>query len=194
MLIAGTDFALAAGQTVGEVIIQAGQNRVFLELDTIDDAIPRGTRKLEVSIDQDPDDSYGIRIGTSSVYMDDNETYPSINPVVGFSTANSTVIEKTAGKATEQDVTVSMSSALASGEVTVEYRLIGGSATGRGVDYSLKIPASDLVNTNDWFLESLRPQDRRLRLSRLSPTQTRRQREMRPSSLSWSMPQAPTSA
>ena len=145
----GTDFALAAGE-VGKVIIQTGQNRVFLELDTIDDAIPRGTRKLEVSINQSG--AYGIRIGTSSVYMDDNETYPSINPVVGFSTANSTVIEKTAGKATEQDVTVSMSAPPASGEVTVEYRLIGGSATGRGVDYSLKIPASDLLTPTTGFL------------------------------------------
>jgi hypothetical protein len=147
-----TDFALAAGQTEGEVFIQAGQNRAFLEIDTIDDSIPRGARKLEVSINQDPFDSYGIRIGKASVYIDDDDTYPGTNPVVGFTATSSTVNEKTAEKATEQDVTVSISAAPSTGEVTVEYRLTGGSATGRGVDYDLKIPADSLLTPTSGIL------------------------------------------
>ncbi len=140
----GTDYTLAPPQTLGVVTIQPTQNRATLELNVINDSIPRGSRDLVVSIEPDIDNSYGIRWGKSSIVIDDDEGYPGSSPVVGFSTATSTVNEKTALKATEQNVTVSISSLPTTGEVTVQYRLIGGSATGRGVDYSLKIPATDL--------------------------------------------------
>lgn len=137
----GIDYTLPQPQSLGVVTIPSNQNRAFLELDIIDDNIPRGSRNLIVSIEQDINNSYGIRFGTSSIVIDDDDAYPGTSPVVGFSTAISTVDEKTdAGKATEQNVTVSISSLPTTGEVTVEYRLIGGSATGRGVDYSLQIP------------------------------------------------------
>jgi Bacterial Ig domain/Concanavalin A-like lectin/glucanases superfamily/PKD domain/Putative Ig domain/Galactose oxidase, central domain/Calx-beta domain len=133
----GTDYTLAAGQTFGTITIPPTQSSAYLNLDTINDTIPRGTRTLTVKIDQD--NAYGIRIGEATIKIDDDDAY--VGPTIGFSTATSTISEKNSlGEANVQNVTVTLSQPPASGNIAVEYRVIGGSATARGVDYSIVTP------------------------------------------------------
>jgi hypothetical protein len=139
----GVDYTIATtpNQSSSQVTISDGDRGGYLNVVLINDALIEGTETLTVTVSNSP--AYGIRFGSSTVTIDDNDAYTGAPPpIVGFVTPTSAVDEKTSNTSSNHQVAVSLNQAQAS-IVTVQYRIAGGSATGRGVDYTF--PATSLL-------------------------------------------------
>lgn len=132
----GIDYTIATTSTQSptEVTIQGGQTGVDLVIDYLSDAIAEGTETLIVNVA--PDLAYGIRSGSSTLRISDVDLYTGAPaPSVSFSGAISFIAERTGIVGSTVSVAVALNVAQTT-PVTVDYRVIGGSATGQGVDYT----------------------------------------------------------
>ena len=108
----------------GAIAIPAGAAGVTLDVTSIDDSLREGTETVTVAL---APGAYGIGIPTATQYMGDNDA-PTVQ--VKFNPNN--------GSGSESAGTVNIPvilTAAAATDVTVEYAINGGSATGR-IDYS----------------------------------------------------------
>jgi hypothetical protein len=116
----GADYNAAASP----IVIPAGSSSATLTLTPIDDTIPEGTETIILTL---APGSYGYGMPSATCYLNDNETLPV---QVRFASSSGSGSESVG--TVEIPVTLS---AAASGVVTVEYVIGGGSATA-GVDYT----------------------------------------------------------
>ena len=116
---AGVDYATPSGA----ITIPAGSAGTMLVITPIDDSLKEGTETMTVTL---ASGAYGIGISSATLYMADNDA-PTVQ--VKFS--------PTTGSGNESAGTVNIPvilTAAAATNVTVEYIISGGSATGR-IDY-----------------------------------------------------------
>jgi hypothetical protein len=125
----GVDFTLPAG-TLTFPAMNLSQNIV---VGIIDDNIFEGPETIEIELSNQ---SGNAIIGAQSAHtltILDNETEPEIN----FQLAASSVDEDVVGGNHNVIVTLSHPASTA---ITVDYDVLGGTATGGGVDYTLSVP------------------------------------------------------
>ncbi|MCX6857570.1 MAG: hypothetical protein NTV80_22015, partial [Verrucomicrobia bacterium] len=136
----GTDFTASHSS---EITIPAGRTGEYLDITLLNDNIPEGTETLTVNVGAPTvSDAYGVRFGSSTIFIDDNDLYTGVPPPeVSFETTTSTVAEGASAA-----IKVNLN-AIQPGQVRVSYRLAGGSATGgtriagdAGVDYTFTSP------------------------------------------------------
>lgn len=155
----GTDYTITpvvGEQSASSVTIPANQPGTYLTVNLINDAVAEGTEKMIVRVTPSPTNAYGIRTGATTLFINDNDLFSGPGAkTVGFGTPASTVNERTsAGAAVTVNVPVVLDIAPTTGtKVTIDYYLSGGSATGRGVDYTMTAPSGtltfdSLINTN----------------------------------------------
>ncbi|MEQ1751413.1 MAG: choice-of-anchor tandem repeat GloVer-containing protein, partial [Prosthecobacter sp.] len=121
----GTDYTGATGS----VTIAANSTQASVTLLLVNDTIPEGTESIIITLTPTPG-TYGVRLDSATIWLGDNDSYPS--GTVGFSGATSSVNE-TAGTAAIPVVITGTPA----GTVTVRYRVNGGTATGSGYDFTL---------------------------------------------------------
>lgn len=146
----GNDYNTGSASST-QIVIGAGQSGAYLDVFLVNDNIAEGTESISVNIATPPNaGAYGSRFPSSTIYIDDNDAYTGAPaPELNFSAATSNANERVAGTtpgvfvASQHTITVSLNVAQP-GPVRVNYRLVGGSATGRGVDYTFITPDLDL--------------------------------------------------
>ncbi|MCB9448709.1 MAG: hypothetical protein H6585_10230 [Flavobacteriales bacterium] len=120
----GTDYTLASGTAT----IVAPATTTTISIIVVDDALDEAGETVVVSLSNP---SAGVNIGTNDVYtytINDDDA----SPTVQFTTTSSSGSEGT----TPANLELSLS-AVSGQDVTVDYNVTGGTATGGGTDYTL---------------------------------------------------------
>jgi|GEM_PF-1015239 len=114
----------------GTANIPIGLSFKDLYLTPIVQTVPSGVKTITATVTSAG--GYGIRTGTATIVLGNHVNYPgSPAPSVGFASPNSTWDETAGTIAVPVHVT-----GTPAGQVTVQYRVEGGTATGHGVDYT----------------------------------------------------------
>lgn len=121
----GVDYSALSGSAT----IAANETSVYVPITVIDDSIAEGVESIIMTVTP-ASGSYGVRIGSATMLVGDNDSYASGS--VGFGSSSSTLAE-TAGTAS---IPVNLTGSPA-GAVTVHYRINGGTATA-GHDYTFE--------------------------------------------------------
>ena len=121
----GTSVTIAANATSADVVIAL-----------TNDTTPEGAESIVMNLTSTPG-TYGVGIGSATMLVSDNDSFPG-----GVSVAFATSSSSTTEVAGTHNVNVHVSGT-PPGEVRVRYRASGGTATGSGYDFTL--PEGELV-------------------------------------------------
>lgn len=111
----------------GTVTIPAGSAGAYVNVIPINDTTPEGTETIVMTLTSG---SYGVRVGSATLLLGDNDSFSSGS--VGFAGASASTTEDVG----TYDIPVNITGT-PPGDVTVQYRVNGGSAAGNGIDFSL---------------------------------------------------------
>ena len=115
--------------TAGSVTIAANATSAFVTITPTNDTIPEGVESIIMNVTPAPG-TYGLRTASATMLLGDNDVFAS--GTVGFSATTSSVAENIG----THNVPVTITGTPA-GDVTVRYRVSGGTATGNGYDFTL---------------------------------------------------------
>jgi hypothetical protein len=119
------DFAAMSGSAT----IPANSSSVLVTMTPVNDTIPEGVETIVMTITP-VSGSYGVRFGSATMLLGDNDAYASGS--VGFSGATATTTEDIVTYNIPVNITGSPP-----GAVSVSYRTNGGTAAGNGIDFTL---------------------------------------------------------
>ena len=132
--------------TTGSVTIPANATSVYVTNTIVNDTIPEGVESIIMTITPSPG-VYGVRTASATMLLGDNDTFAS--GTVAFATTTSTVGENIGTHNISANI-----SGTPSGDVSVNYRVNGGTATGSGYDFTL---ADGVLNFPSGTTSSLIP-------------------------------------
>jgi hypothetical protein len=115
--------------TSGSVTILSNAVSAYVTITPVNDILPEGVESIVMTLTPSPG-NYGLRTPTATILLGDNDSFPS--GTVAFASTNSVVMENVG----VHNVPVNISGT-PPGEVTVNYRVSGGTATGSGYDFTL---------------------------------------------------------
>ena len=121
----GVDYTALSGTAT----IPAGSAGVFVNVIPINDTTPEGVETIIMNLTPAPG-TYGVRVGSTTLLLGDNDNFSGIS--VGFAGATASTTEDVGTYNIPVNITGSPA-----GDVTVQYRVNGGSAAGNGIDFSL---------------------------------------------------------
>ncbi|MBK8090761.1 MAG: cadherin-like beta sandwich domain-containing protein [Verrucomicrobiaceae bacterium] len=119
----GVDYTALSGTAT----IPAGSTGVYVNVAAIVDTVPEGTESIIMTLTSG---SYGVRVGSATMLLGDNDSFSSMS--VGFAAATATTNEAVG----TYNLAVNRSGT-STGTASVQYRVNGGSAAGNGIDFSL---------------------------------------------------------
>lgn len=115
--------------TTGSVTIPASATSAYITITPVNDTDPEGVESIVMNITPEPG-TYGVRTAAATMLMGDNDSFSSGS--AGFASSTSSVAES----AGTHNVPVNITGT-PPGEVTVNYRVSSGTATGSGYDFTL---------------------------------------------------------
>lgn len=115
--------------TSGSVTILSNATSAFVTITPVNDVLPEGVESIVMTLTPSPG-NFGLRTPTATLLLGDNDAFPS--RTVAFASTASSVMENVG----VHNVAVNISG-IPPGEVTVNYRVSGGTATGSGYDFTL---------------------------------------------------------
>jgi hypothetical protein len=115
--------------TSGSVTIPANATSAYVTITPVNDSAPEGVESIVMTLTPSPG-NYGLRTATATLLLGDNDTFPS--GTVAFVSTASSVMENVGA----YTVPVNLSGT-PPGDVTVNYRVTSGTATGSGYDFTL---------------------------------------------------------
>ncbi len=115
--------------TTGSVTIPANATGAYIDITPVNDTTPEGVESLVFTATPAPG-TYGVRIGSATMFMGDNDAFAS--GTVGFAGGTSSAPEN----AGTLNVPVAVTGSPA-GDISVRYRVASGTATGNGYDFTL---------------------------------------------------------
>lgn len=121
--IEGTDYNTLSGT----VTIPAGSTGAYVNVIPINDTTPEGTETIIMTLTSG---SYGVRVGSATLLLGDNDSFSGMS--VGFAAATATTNEAVG----TYNLAVNRTGT-STGTASVQYRVNGGSAAGNGIDFSL---------------------------------------------------------
>lgn len=121
--IEGTDYTALSGT----VTIPAGSTGAYVNVVPINDTTPEGTETIIMTL---ASGSYGVRVGSATLLLGDNDSFSSMS--VGFAASTATTNEAVG----TYNLAVNRTGT-STGAASVQYRVNGGTAAGNGIDFSL---------------------------------------------------------
>lgn len=121
----GSDYTTLSGTAT----IPANATSVYVTVVPINDTTPEGVEAVRMDITPAPG-TYGVRVGSATMLLGDNDNFSSGS--VAFAGASASTTEDVG----TYDIPVNITGT-PPGDVTVQYRVNGGSAAGNGIDFSL---------------------------------------------------------
>ena len=121
----GVDFVALSGTAT----IPANATSVLVTLVPVNDTIPEGVETITMTITP-LNGTYGVRFGSATMLLGDNDVYASGS--VGFGAATASTAEDAGSFNVPVNITGSPP-----GAVSVFYRVNGGTAAGNGIDFKL---------------------------------------------------------
>jgi uncharacterized repeat protein (TIGR03803 family) len=121
----GTDYTTLSGTAT----IPANATSVYVTVVPINDTTPEGVETVTMNITPAPG-TYGVRVGSATMLLSDNDNFSSGS--VAFAGASASTAEDVGVYNIPVNIT-----GTPPGDVTVQYRVNGGSAAGNGIDFSL---------------------------------------------------------
>ncbi len=121
----GVDYTALSGTAT----IPAGSTGVYVNVIPINDTTPEGAETIIMNITPAPG-TYGVRVGSTTLLLGDNDSFSGIS--VGFAGATASTTEDIGTYNIPVNLTGSPP-----GDVSVMYRVNGGTAAGNGIDFSL---------------------------------------------------------
>ncbi len=121
----GDDFTALSGTAT----ILANTTSVYVNVIPVNDTIPEGMESIILTITP-VSGSYGVRQGTATLLLGDNDSFPS--GTVGFAGSTATTTEAIGTYNMPVNIT-----GTPPGDVSVFYRVNGGTAAGNGIDFTL---------------------------------------------------------
>ena len=115
--------------TTGNVIIPTNATSAYVVITPVNDTLPEGVESIVMTLTPSPG-NYGLRTATATLLLGDNDAYPS--GTVAFTATASGALENVG----THNVSVNLSGT-PPGDVTVNYRVSSGTATGSGYDFTL---------------------------------------------------------
>jgi alpha-tubulin suppressor-like RCC1 family protein len=121
----GTDYTALSGTAT----IPAGSAGVYVNVIPINDTTPEGAETIIMNLTPAAG-TYGVRVGSATLLLGDNDSFSSGS--VGFAGATASTTED----AGTYNIPVNLTGT-PPGDVSVMYRVNGGTAAGNGIDFSL---------------------------------------------------------
>ncbi len=115
--------------TTGTATILANTKSTYITITPVNDTIPEGVESIVMNITPAPG-TYGLRTPSATMLLGDNDAFPS--GTVGFATSTSSAGENIG----THNVAVSITG-VPTGDVSVNYHVSSGTATGSGYDFTL---------------------------------------------------------
>jgi alpha-tubulin suppressor-like RCC1 family protein len=119
----GTDYNALSGT----VTIPAGSTGAYVNVIPINDTLPEGTETIIMTLTSG---SYGVRVGSATLLLGDNDSFSGMSLAFAASTATTNEAVGTYNLAVNRTGT-------STGTASVQYRVNGGTAAGNGIDFSL---------------------------------------------------------
>lgn len=113
----------------GTATIPANATGVYVNVMPINDTLPEGMESITMTLTPEPG-VYGVRIGSATLLLGDNDSFTDIS--VGFANNNSSTMESVGTYNLPVNIT-----GTPAGDVSVQYRVNGGTAAGNGIDFTL---------------------------------------------------------
>jgi hypothetical protein len=121
----GVDYA----GTTGSVTISSNATSSYITITAVNDTIPEGVESIIMNLTPTPG-AYGLLVGSATMLLADNDAFTTGS--VSFLSASSSVLEN--GGTLNVPVRIT---GTPTNDVTVNYRVSGGTATGSGYDFNL---------------------------------------------------------
>ncbi|MFN7561561.1 MAG: Calx-beta domain-containing protein, partial [Prosthecobacter sp.] len=121
--VEGTDYTALSGT----VTIPAGSTGAYVNVVPVNDTTPEGTESIVMTLTSG---SYGVRVGSATLLLGDNDSFSGMSVAFAASTATTNEAVGTYNLAVNRTGT-------STGAASVQYRVNGGTAAGNGVDFSL---------------------------------------------------------
>ena len=116
--------------TTGSVTIDSSATSAYITITAVNDTIPEGVESIIMNLTPAPG-TYGLLVSSATMLLGDNDVFASGS--VGFLAASSSTLENSG----TFNVPVRVITGTPTNDITVNYRVSGGTATGGGVDYTL---------------------------------------------------------
>ncbi|MCX6855302.1 MAG: cadherin-like beta sandwich domain-containing protein [Verrucomicrobia bacterium] len=121
--VEGTDYTALSGT----VTIPAGSTGAYVNVVPVNDTTPEGTETIVMTL---ASGSYGVRVGSATMLLGDNDSFSGMSVAFAASTATTNEAIGTYNLAVNRTGT-------STGTASVQYRVNGGTAAGNGIDFSL---------------------------------------------------------
>jgi hypothetical protein len=115
--------------TTGTVTILSNALSAYITITAVNDTIPEGVESITMNLAPSPG-TYGLLMGSATMLLGDNDAFAS--GTVGFAAASSVVTESNGVFNVPVRITGTPTN-----DVTVSYRVSGGTAAGSGYDFNL---------------------------------------------------------
>jgi hypothetical protein len=113
----------------GTATIPANATGVYVNVIPINDTLPEGTESIVMTLTPESG-VYGVRIGSATLLLGDNDSFSGIS--VGFAGTTASTTENVGTYNLPVNIT-----GTPAGDVAVQYRVNGGTAAGNGIDFTL---------------------------------------------------------
>ncbi len=113
----------------GTATIPANATGVYVNVIPINDTLPEGTESIVMTLTPESG-VYGVRVGSATLLLGDNDSFTGIN--VGFAGTTASTTENVGTYHLPVKIT-----GIPAGDVVVQYRVNGGTAAGNGIDFTL---------------------------------------------------------
>lgn len=121
--VEGTDYTALSGT----VTIPAGSTGAYVNVVPVNDTTPEGTETIVMTLTSG---SYGVRVGSATLLLGDNDSFSGMSVAFAASTATTNEAVGTYNLAVNRTGT-------STGAASVQFRVNGGTAAGNGIDFSL---------------------------------------------------------